>query len=663
MRVVTWNVNGLRPFAQDPSTADVVAEAVGGADILALQEAKLTAAQLTRATDGRFAQRIACLARPGPGAADASTWSACLSLHPHRGYAGVVSYARLPPVRAAEGLTPHPPPTSAPVPIPIPPADYAQPSSAAHVWCACAGFAPDGTTQPPCPRLAALLRLNQACSTAPPTNVDSEGRALVTVHRIRPAPNMPGGSNEPSDLPQAITLFNIYAPNETRSDRVPFKLSFYTALTRTVAAAAASPAPPIVVGDLNVIASALDKAWSDEWPQEVEQAAINALQQQVVEGDPTDADELPDCGCRAHPRRGEWCWCLVGTAAWRAAHKAAPQGPSHLPNRIASSTPDETTLLDALPSWLGALLSRTWLHSLTRGPLPLLRDLFKGAQSEASRFTCWSVKFDLRRANFGCRLDYVLAHPNLARYGVTGTTGSVAEVVDAQGSDHAPVAARFAFELCSPSPCPQEREPSVHPWLIPDLRLLPSNWPAFQSQGTIEALFAQAAPHTNESRRGASARLSPLLKEGHATRKKAQSSTTRQLSMRTFFSRPGPQERLQPSPPTGLADGAGPTSPASPLPPESPILDHLSLSSDACNADARRAWSQLLSANPRPPPLCYHGEPAKQARVSKAGRNKGRTFWFCARPIALGPGAEANPPLPAASRLGSTRCAFFRWDR
>ncbi|GJN92091.1 hypothetical protein Rhopal_005120-T1 [Rhodotorula paludigena] len=57
----------------------------------------------------------------------------------------------------------------------------------------------------------------------------------------------------------------------------------------------------------------------------------------------------------------------------------------------------------------------------------------------------------------------------------------------------------------------------------------------------------------------------------------------------------------------------------------------------AINAESAAAWSSIFAK--KPPPLCEgHNEPSKLWTVNKTGINKGRRFWLCARPV--GPGYD-----------------------
>ncbi|GAA5828152.1 hypothetical protein JCM11251_002613 [Rhodosporidiobolus azoricus] len=80
-------------------------------------------------------------------------------------------------------------------------------------------------------------------------------------------------------------------------------------------------------------------------------------------------------------------------------------------------------------------------------------------------------------------------------------------------------------------------------------------------------------------------------------------------------------------------------------------------SSAAYNTDSASAWSNLFAS--KPPPLCEgHNEPSKLWTVNKTGINKGRRFFLCARPV--GPGYDKGQ-----SKLHvdpQYRCNFFQWE-
>ncbi|KAG7094037.1 hypothetical protein E1B28_007658 [Marasmius oreades] len=85
-----------------------------------------------------------------------------------------------------------------------------------------------------------------------------------------------------------------------------------------------------------------------------------------------------------------------------------------------------------------------------------------------------------------------------------------------------------------------------------------------------------------------------------------------------------------------------------------------SFSSSQKQKEAGEAWKSLMA--PIQAPLCIvHNEPAKEFTVNKPGVNKGKKFFVCSRPV--GPGYDKG----RAERLREDvdpqfRCNFFKWS-
>ena len=83
-------------------------------------------------------------------------------------------------------------------------------------------------------------------------------------------------------------------------------------------------------------------------------------------------------------------------------------------------------------------------------------------------------------------------------------------------------------------------------------------------------------------------------------------------------------------------------------------------SSQPTHEIARTAWQSLLK--PPTAPLCtVHGEPTKEWTVNKAGANKGKRFYLCARP--LGPGWDTAAGKGGKGAVGEWRCDYFKWAK
>ncbi|KAI9105417.1 Endonuclease/exonuclease/phosphatase, partial [Phlyctochytrium arcticum] len=74
----------------------------------------------------------------------------------------------------------------------------------------------------------------------------------------------------------------------------------------------------------------------------------------------------------------------------------------------------------------------------------------------------------------------------------------------------------------------------------------------------------------------------------------------------------------------------------------------------ASTPQASSQWRSLLA----PPliPTCYHNEPAKAWTVNKPGKNQGRMFYLCNRPV----GVEGTK---GKRIVGEFRCDFFMWKK
>ncbi|KAF8313204.1 DNase I-like protein [Clavulina sp. PMI_390] len=75
--------------------------------------------------------------------------------------------------------------------------------------------------------------------------------------------------------------------------------------------------------------------------------------------------------------------------------------------------------------------------------------------------------------------------------------------------------------------------------------------------------------------------------------------------------------------------------------------------------DAQAVWSKLTA--PLVAPRCtVHNEPAKQYTVNKPGPNKGKVFFLCSRPV--GPGYDAGRSIRLREEVDVRyKCDFFKW--
>ncbi|OZJ05860.1 hypothetical protein BZG36_00866 [Bifiguratus adelaidae] len=87
-------------------------------------------------------------------------------------------------------------------------------------------------------------------------------------------------------------------------------------------------------------------------------------------------------------------------------------------------------------------------------------------------------------------------------------------------------------------------------------------------------------------------------------------------------------------------------------------IDELQNFSIATNDDETKSkWETLFRK--KPPPLCkVHGEPCKEYTVNKPGPNHGRKFWLCSR--LVGP-EYVDTPNGGRVRNYESRCNYFEW--
>ncbi|KAF9418238.1 Class II abasic (AP) endonuclease, partial [Podila epigama] len=230
MKFMTWNVNGIRALIQYHPYCDDLHKNYReildylGADIICLQETKITRAKLE--------SDLALV--PGYN----SYWSF------HRtksGYSGVVIYVKdhikllaaeegisgvLSGNIAAPSLTPNGSPSSTPT---------GATSSTVESKPKVGGY-PTMDSQDP----AVYARLQE---------LDTEGRGVVLDFGF-------------------FVLFNLYCPNETDETRLPFKMDYYHLLEARVRELIKEGREVIVLGDMNVIPTELDHCDPAKWKKE-----------------------------------------------------------------------------------------------------------------------------------------------------------------------------------------------------------------------------------------------------------------------------------------------------------------------------------------------------------------------------------------------------------
>ncbi|KDR70942.1 hypothetical protein GALMADRAFT_75643 [Galerina marginata CBS 339.88] len=85
-----------------------------------------------------------------------------------------------------------------------------------------------------------------------------------------------------------------------------------------------------------------------------------------------------------------------------------------------------------------------------------------------------------------------------------------------------------------------------------------------------------------------------------------------------------------------------------------------SQSSDKDHVEKKQIWNTLLA--PTQAPLCtVHCEPAREFTVNKPGPNKGKRFFLCSRPV--GPGYDRGRTVRLREQVDPQwKCDFFKWS-
>ncbi|KAG0235737.1 Class II abasic (AP) endonuclease [Actinomortierella wolfii] len=258
MRILTWNVNGIRALVQYHPYCDDLHKNYKeildylNADVLCFQETKITRSKL------------------GTDIALVPTYDSYWSFHKRKsGYSGVAVYIkdhhRL--VAVEQGISGI---LSGQMAVPPPPLT---PSISRE----------SSTTTPPGTPFE-LRRISSSASASIPSSATTTTAKGAASTMDNPSIRRIGGyvtHYEPSILQELdsegralvldfgmFVLFNLYCPNETDETRLPFKIAFYTVLEERVHALIAEGREVIIVGDMNVVPSELDHCDPEKWKKD-----------------------------------------------------------------------------------------------------------------------------------------------------------------------------------------------------------------------------------------------------------------------------------------------------------------------------------------------------------------------------------------------------------
>ncbi|UYV61023.1 APEX2 [Cordylochernes scorpioides] len=219
----------------------------------------------------------------------------------------------------------------------------------------------------------------------------------------------------------------------------------------------------------------------------------------------------------------------------------------------------------------------------------LLVDLFRHFHPDQKEaYTCWNVLRGSRATNYGTRIDYILGSPGLLPY-----CESCEILPEVMGSDHCPVRLTLA--------------PCIEPLSCPPPALATHHWPEFSGGRQTSLQTFLVTKSSQESL------------ENPPKKKPRKDASVTQTSIRNFFTK---NTTVEPKP--------------------EPII------TKSTSTESQMAWKSLLRG-PAKAPLCSgHSERCLLRTVQKEGVNKGRQFYICPRP--KGP---PNNPL--------SQCNYFSW--
>jgi len=212
-------------------------------------------------------------------------------------------------------------------------------------------------------------------------------------------------------------------------------------------------------------------------------------------------------------------------------------------------------------------------------------------------FTCWNTSVRARETNYGTRIDYIFIDLHLSSILYTADIMS-----DFYGSDHCPIFSTFRCKMISS-------------------KSLPSSCTKYFSNfsGKQQTLQHFVCKENN-------------FFTANCLQQKKQTNVNRQKKLTDFY-----RNEFQ------LTNSNSAKS--YPQKRSSKLLDLVEVKKPAtsCNVDK---WKSLFT--PQNLPMCNHNEPTVIRRVKKSGKNFGKAFYACARPVGHSTNKEAN-------------CNFFQW--
>lgn len=251
------------------------------------------------------------------------------------------------------------------------------------------------------------------------------------------------------------------------------------------------------------------------------------------------------------------------------------------------------------------------------------RDCFRAVKPFSEfhdQYTCWNTQISARGSNYGTRIDAIFT------CGPLFADDSLVRLVDSNimpqvmGSDHCPVFAEFAFD---------EAFLQVNDETLQSLQL---------KRGNIARSFGRMDEFFKKRTAEGVIETEPIVEPVKAIEEQPKKTKPGPSTILDYFS----AKKTTKTQVTTTSETSKTVVTTEAI--EANNSDHIVVSESI--AETKEAWSSVFTK--RVAPLCHHGRESVLNRVKKAGPNRGRSFYACARPV--GPPGDPN-----------SRCDFFQW--
>ncbi|KAH8831177.1 DNase I-like protein [Flagelloscypha sp. PMI_526] len=652
MRVITWNVNGIKtlpqyhPWTQYKSLNDILNSEHLACDVLCMQEMKTPRTSITRdvALPDSF---DAFLSFPTAATQDVSASQQQSQKKAKTGYSGSGIYTR----RGGTGTRCAP--LLAESLLCFPPKDTQERISPSdHAYPALMDFVP----QLPIPSSSDdsdkeedegedQVQADSSCEA-----LDSEGRSIILDFGL-------------------FVLINVYCPNSA-SGRDTYKRAYHAALEARVNALLQEGREVMVVGDLNATPFPIDhcegeidtkRRGIDKWYDGPHGTAVRAwLRNWLVplplkDDEVTPPNKLVDVVRMFHPERKAMytCWNTLlsaresnygtridfilvskGLLPWIKDANIMPdlRGSDHCP--VYVDLRDDLTTSDGETVSLKTVLGKQGESPEPPKLATKFWDEYSGKQTRLDKFfggKSQTAKKDSSKVDIG--------EPPMKKRKVEVEDSAMPED---QPSGSSAALLRPSPPISTPSLSPPPNQPA--PTISTQSKIAGSN----SSKGARSSKKTTASRHTSKS--GSQSNISSFFQRPSSTKAKSETIESSSLPSTSFSSSSNiddtqTSEELDEDFLLAMQLSQSPPSP----------------SLAATPSTSKDAWSQLLKL-PEAPRCTVHGEPGKRFIVNKKGPNKGRAFYVCSRPV--GPGYDAGKERRAREDVDiQWRCNFFKWEK